>query len=166
SGGEGNDTIAAGGGIDVVDGGAGDDEIEGGVGTDDIFGGTGNDSLDGGSGTDILDGGAGDDWLAGGTNHDTLIGGLGDDTLEGNSGNDIFVFADEFGTDFIEDFNDGAGSDQIDLSAVTGITDFDDLINNHLTTDANGNTIISDGINSITLNGVEVMSLMADDFIF
>jgi Ca2+-binding RTX toxin-like protein len=83
--------------------------------------------LDGGAGNDTLTGGAGNDTLRGGTGNDTLTGGGGSDTLSGGAGNDIFICqADATGaiTDYIQDFGDSAGNqDIIDLSAVVnGIT--------------------------------------------
>ena len=59
-GGDGNDTILAGG---VVFGGAGNDTITASSADDDLFGGDGDDVIDAGSGSDDLFGGDGDDLL-------------------------------------------------------------------------------------------------------
>ena len=117
---------------------------------------------------DVLEGSSVDDLLIGLAGSDTLIGFLGDDTLEGGSDNDIFVFEDNFGQDLIADFF--PGMDVIDLSGVTNITDFDDLLANHIDTNADGALVIFDGDNTITLNPssspIDPATLTADDFIF
>ena len=76
----------------------------------------------------------------------------GDDTLTGSSGQDLFVFSQPIGNDAIYSFN--ASDDQIDLIGYAGFASFDD-VKSHLTTDANGNAVITlaDG-QSITLYGV------------
>ena len=88
----------------------------------------------------------------------------GDDTLTGSSGQDLFVFSQPIGDDAIYGFN--AGDDQIDLIGYAGFTSFDD-VKNHLTTDINGNAVITlaDG-QSITLFGVAADSLSASNFVF
>ena len=117
---------------------------------------------------DLLEGSSIDDLLIGLAGSDTLIGFLGDDTLSGGSDNDIFEFDDNFGQDVIADFE--LGSDRIDLSDVTNITDFDDLLANHIDTNADGALVIFDGDNTITLNPssspIDPATLTADDFIF
>ncbi|MCR9292459.1 MAG: hypothetical protein NXI32_07060 [bacterium] len=57
-GGDGNDTIIAGGGNAILYGGEGSDTIQGGTGRDILIGGLGRDSLIGGDGDDLLIGGA------------------------------------------------------------------------------------------------------------
>ncbi|MEO1674198.1 MAG: S8 family serine peptidase [Pseudomonadota bacterium] len=186
SGGAGNDIINAGVGDDQVDGGTGDDTIEGGSDQDVINGGAGNDVITDSSGADTIDGGdgndninsgnladsvmgaAGNDTLDGRVGDDRLDGGTGDDLLTGGSGDDTFIFAGFFGDDVITDFAAGAGSDDvIDLSGVGGITDFADLMANHLTTDAvTGDALITNGGDTIRLAGVAVGDLVSTDFIF
>jgi len=92
-------------------------------------------------------------------------GGAGDDRLYGNFNWDIFVFEDGFGNDIIKDFNVPNRYEKIDLSGVSSITDFSDLMNNHLSTIA-GNAVITDGSNTITLEGVNAAALTDNDFIF
>lgn len=117
---------------------------------------------------DVLEGSSVDDLLIGLAGSDTLIGFLGDDTLSGGSDNDIFEFDDNFGQDVIADFE--LGSDRIDLSDVTNITDFDDLLANHIGTNSDGALVIFDGGSTITLNPsappIDPATLTADDFIF
>jgi len=187
-GGGGNDTITDIGGSDHIDGGDGDDLIVLGINAftgvndrDTVFGGAGNDTLNGfNNNINVLDGGSGDDILIGSQAGDTLIGGNGNDVLSGNNlimitadrsfdQRDHFIFADGFGNDIIVDFDTRSNffrNDQLDLSAVTNITDFDDLVANHLFIDIFGNAVITDDSNTITLQGVSSDSLMAGDFIF
>ena len=97
--------------------------------------------------------------------NDTLNGGQGNDELTGNAGSDTFVFDNGFGRDVITDFDATDNNEDIDLSAVSGITSFSDLVANHLST-VNGNAVITDGSNSITLVGVSTSQLHAQDFDF
>ncbi len=119
AGGDGDDTINAGGGMDQVHGGGGDDVIDGGAGRDKLYGEAGDDTLKGGAGNDVLKGGDGDD---------TLEGGADGDWMQGGAGADTFVFAPgsapSIGSDSIGDFT--SGEDKIDLSAFSGVS-FDDL---------------------------------------
>lgn len=157
--GTGDDTAMGRGGADRISGGAGDDRILGGVG---------NDRLVGQGGTDTLDGGTGQDRIVGGAGADRIIGGQGNDTMAGGAGADTFVFGNRDGNDRVTGF--AAGSDRIDLSRVSEITDADDLAQNHIRT-RNGNVIIDmhDG-SSITLVGVTENDLhragYEDNFIF
>lgn len=108
----------------------------------------GNDTLIGAGGSDILRGGDGNDILDGGEGGNSLTGGLGDDG---------FVFADNWGIDSIADF-DAADTEYIDLSAVTGITDFADLVANHAREAASGLEIY-DGANVIRITGFHLTDL-------
>lgn len=80
-------------------------------------------AISGTSGDDVLNGTSGDDIILGLEGNDTITGGLGDDTMVGGSGNDTFVFNDlseiTANTDHITDFSI---DDQIDISAITGLT--------------------------------------------
>ena len=161
----GNDTVHGGDGNDSLYGEDGDDVLHGDNGWDVMFGGTGNDTMYGGLLGDLLRGEAGDDALHGESGWDLLDGGAGNDLLSGGSGNDIFVFSDGFGSDTITDF--ASGLDRIDLSGVSGITDWNDLTASHLTTGANCAVIIVDGANSIELSGItSTDQIQAMDFIF
>lgn len=158
-----SDTIRGLAGADRLSGASGNDKLRGDGGNDVLSGGDGNDRLTGGGGNDLLDGGAG---------RDTLDGGAGKDHMTGGAGNDIFVFANNFGKDVITDFSSADGED-IDLSAVSAITDFADLIADHLAVDAvTGFAKIVVGANQILLAGVLVSDIgvgniySAADFIF
>lgn len=89
---------------DHFTGGSEDNQLIGNLGDDTLLGGDGVDRLYGNTGADFLDGGVGNDFLFGGKNDDVLAGGEGFDRLEGGRGSDIFVFADNGGTDRIFDY--------------------------------------------------------------
>ena len=143
-----------------------DDSLIGSDGNDTLLGEGGNDTLIGNAGSDNLIGGDGNDLIQGGSGFDTLDGGEGDDVLTGNFNWDIFVFNGEFGNDTITDFDQSNTFERIDLSGITEIESFDDLIQNHLGNNEDGNAVITVGDNSITLLGVSAESLIANDFIF
>lgn len=113
NGGEGVDTIAAGGGNDIIIGGLGADKLDGGTGFDTVsyFGSvdgvvvdlvaqtatgghatgdiiSGFENATGGDGNDTLTGNAGANVLSGGGGVDTIHGGDGDDTVSGGAGAD------------------------------------------------------------------------------
>ncbi|MEL6379914.1 MAG: choice-of-anchor Q domain-containing protein [Pseudomonadota bacterium] len=172
---DGDDRLFGGAGFDTLLGNDGNDQLAGDANADNLFGGAGNDTLLGGQGldrlfgelgNDVLDAGIGNDVIFAGAGFDTLIGGEGDDRLFGNFNWDIFVFADNFGNDTIFDFDVANAFERIDLSGVTGIIDFTDLLDNHLSENANGDAVITDGTNSITVLGVAMGDLTAGDFVF
>jgi Ca2+-binding RTX toxin-like protein len=172
----GSDTLTGGAGRDTLDGGKGRDKLLGGTGADSLKGGGAGDTLRGGKGDDrmwghagrdrmlgdsnddMLNGGSGADVLLGGKGRDSLSGGKGGDILSGGSGGDRFVFAAEHGRDVITDFT--IGQDQIQL-AFKGAS-FDDLVLKSLGSDAR----IITGEGSVTLIGVTLADLSADDFLF
>lgn len=162
--------LSAGSGKDVLEGKAGGDRLNGGAGADLLKGGNGKDQIVGGSGNDTLIGGAGRDVLNGGAGNDLLVGGSGNDRLNGGAGADDFQFANKFGQDIIFGFS-AANREDIDLSNVTSITGFKDLINNHLV-NAGGTAQIKVGQNTILLKGVAFKDVgvgelySADDFLF
>jgi serralysin len=178
-GGTGDDTMLGGGGFDRLFGQTGDDVLYGGdtydslfgqEDNDQLYGQTGNDVLWGGQGNDLLDGGADDDLLIGGAGFDTLLGSTGNDTLTGAFNADTFIFTDfggGFGNDVITDFDANNSLENIDLSRVSGIADFNDLVANHMT-QIGANVVIDDGSsNTITLQNVLLTDLLdGTDFIF
>jgi serralysin len=154
----GTDTLVGGNGGDSLDGGAGDDALDGGNGDDSLAGGAGDDELNGGNGGDSLAGGAGDDALDGGNGRDTVNGGTGDDVLTGGNGPDQFVFNAGFGDDVITDFKD---NDRIQFD--------DELFESPeavlmASEQVGENTVITAGTNTVTLLGVQLSSLQANDF--
>jgi hypothetical protein len=87
-----------------------------------------DDYITGGNGDDTVFGKGGDDVIVGGNGKDLISGGRGDDELWGNNGKDTFVYAKDYGTDTIFDFQDRL--DKIDVSAFgfgNGGPDFSDV---------------------------------------
>lgn len=151
---------------DVLRGDVGDDLLLGGKRADQLFGGGGADRLLGESGNDRLSGGKGNDTLLGGAGRDTLSGDRGHDVLRGDGGADIFVFKGSFGRDRIVDFDPDLAGERIDLSGVSQIRNFRDLVANHLS-EVRGDALIEAGAgNSIRLTGVAADDLGANDFLF
>ena len=121
----------------------------------------GDDSLTGRAGDDRIYGGEGNDTIDGGAGEDRIVGGGGDDSLTGGADADTFVFGESHGNDTITDFADG--TDIIDLSALDGVTQLNDLT----ITDVGGNAVITTSTgNTITLTGVSSSDLDASDFVF
>ena len=109
-----------------------------------------------------IDIGTCNDIVRGGSGNDTVLGGEGNDLVLGDGGDDsdTFVFGTSHGNDTITDFTDG--EDTIDLSALTGITQFSDL-----TVTAEGNdVVISTGQGTIRLEGAEFNDIDEDDIVF
>jgi Ca2+-binding RTX toxin-like protein len=164
---DGDDVLRGKNGDDVLDGGSGSDLLFGDSGADLLKGGSGADALDGGQGDDILMGGDGVDVLNGGANNDRLMGGAGADVLLGGSGDDVFVFERGGGRDMVLDFRTGpSGGDVIDMRAFWDINSFEELSGmigrnwmGHVVIDAGGG-------DSMTLAGVTLSQLSADDFLF
>ena len=159
----GNDVVIVGEGDSVIATFQGDDVVIGGEGRDAISGGEGNDWLQGNEGDDTIFGNRGDDVIFGGEGDDRLEGGAGRNFLHGGAGADTFVFGPSAGDNTIADFTDG--EDLIDLSAITGISGFDDL-----PITADGNAAVIDltqyGGGTIRLENVDVADLEAADFLF
>ena len=161
-----NDSFSAGGGNDTLSGGDGNDVLSGSRGNDRLNGGTGQDELFGQGGRDRLYGDDGRDKLYGGSGKDWLFGGKGNDLLTGGEGADRFVFRSSFGDDVITDFDVDSNREKIDLRKVRQIADFDDLMESHISRDGR-DLVIDDGRgNTITLQGVSLTDLSADDFLF
>lgn len=156
SGGNGNDLLNGGGGRDILRGGDNNDRLLGGKSKDKLFGENGNDRLEGGDDNDILNGGGG---------RDRLDGGLGNDLLIGGGGTDRFIFDDLSGSDTIRGFNSKNNKEKIDLSNVTGITDFADLAANHMN-QVGAHVVIDDGTISITVENVLLGDMNNGDFLF
>ena len=131
---------------------------------DELIGSDDPDIMIGGLGNDVLLGGAGDDRLDGATGDDRLIGGTGDDMLIGDPGDDLFVFRQGDGDDSIADFVTGAGSDDVIDLTDFGFADLADVLNR--ATDSGADTVIALDIeDSVTLLGVDLAALDADDFL-
>lgn len=163
----GNDTVSGGNGADTIKGGGGNDKLSGDDGNDALFGDGGRDTLLGAAGNDKLNGGGGNDVLRGGGGRDRLEGAGGDDTLMGQGGNDRFIFKGNFGDDTIVDFTTKGRKEKIDLKKIAEISSFNDLTQNHLSENADGDAVISDDDgNTITLIDIAMADLSANDFLF
>jgi len=79
---------------------------------------------------------------------------------------DRFDFADGFGMDVITDFDPGFGGETIGLAGIGAITDYADLMANHLSQD--GPDVVIDDLagNSITLENTAIADLHSADFDF
>ncbi|MCI4662832.1 MAG: hypothetical protein MRY63_13555 [Neomegalonema sp.] len=146
-----------------------DDTLVGSDGDDYFLGGIGNDTLIGGGGaSDRLLGQAGDDNIAGGAGLDRIDGGAGDDTLAANNADgsgdgvrDQFLYTDDaFGHDLIIDFEDGL--DRIYLLGLDAVDSFADL---GIANDGFGNVVVTVGVQSITLSGMDASDITSADFI-
>ncbi|MBB1250710.1 M10 family metallopeptidase C-terminal domain-containing protein [Rhizobium sp. G21] len=122
------------------------------------------DTLFGTDSDDFLQGFKGNDTIYAFGGNNTLDGGGGGDTLWGDVGADTFRFASKSGRDIIFDFTE-SDKDRIDLSRVSEISNYRDLVKNHLKDEGDAVIRISNG-NSITLDGVDAGGLDRGDFIF
>jgi Ca2+-binding RTX toxin-like protein len=139
------------------------------------FSGVENFHITSGGAEDVITTGGGADIIVAGGGDDFINGGGGNDTMTGGVGIDEFFFTDGFGTDVIKDFDiSNTGDDDIiSLENVSNITNWADLIGlqnggtdlGHLT-EVDGNAVISDGTDTITLEGVSMSALQESDFIF
>ena len=153
-------------GSDVANGAGGNDIIVGHGGGDRIRGGNGNDDLFGGAGRDDLYGQNGSDWLDGGGGGDFLDPGRGRDILEGGAGDDDFIFGDAYGVNWIRDFDANSTREDIDLRAVTAITDYRTLKQTFMQQDG-AHVVIDDnaGTKIIVMN-TDIADLDRTDFLF
>lgn len=184
NGGDGDDTLSGDAGNDLLKGASGNDVLDGGLGNDTLRGLAGRDRLNGGDhsdrlygggkrdfllgedGNDFLHGEAGNDVLKGGKGRDVLVGGAGNDLLVGNGGADTFVFDDMIGADRIRGFAATNDAEKIDLSQVTAITDYTDLVDNHMAQVGVDVVITAAPGETITLLGVDIDDLGQGDFLF
>ena len=115
--------------------------------------------------------GASDTTLSGTSGNDVIVGNGIANTFTGGAGDDVFVFEAGFGADTIADFN-ASNAEKIDLTEISGITDFVDLTTNHLSDNSGTARITLDSGNTIDLTGITVgqigtaLDYSADDFLF
>ena len=123
------------------------------------------DNLVGSAAADLIYGEAGRDWIHGRAGADMIDGGKGRDHLWGQAGADVFSFGAGNGRDDIMDFSLRQG-DRIDLSQISSITGFQDLVQHHLY-DSNGSAyIVIDGKDDILIRNVDPNHLTEGNFIF
>lgn len=131
-----------------------------------IVGNDGQNRIRGRFGDDDLRGGAGKDELCGGHGRDVLRGGAGNDRLFGGAGADVFVFTDWSGRDRIDDFSATPRGDRLDLSRVSAIDAWNDLLAHHLSIDG-GDLLIDLGSGGeIRLSGLAPDDLTAENILF
>ena len=190
-GGAGNDVLIGGAGADTLIGGLGDQDAAsyqdaqlavivnlalGGTGGDAagdtyngieyVYGSAFNDVIIGDNAINRLTGGAGNDNLDGAGGNDYLLGDAGNDVLTGGAGADVFVFNAGFGNDTITEFWAGLGrTDRAWFQGVTGISNYADVLS-HAQDTAAGVLITVAGQGSLTLSGLTIAQLNADDFLF
>lgn len=117
-----------------------------------VFGGAGNDVLLGANGNDTLRGGAG---------NDRLDGGRGNDLLQGGADADRFIFSNWYGRDRINDFTH---QDVIDLTKLSGVSDYTDLRDNHMSNSSGGDVVITVGTDRLVIEGYTMAQLTSADF--
>ena len=123
-----------------------DDTLKGKGGNDTISADKGNDKLHGKGGDDSLYGEVGKDKLWGNGGRDYLDGGTGNDQLWGGAGADRFVFKTKYDKDTINDFKTGdlLNHDTVLLGGLKSVTDYADLVENHMR-QAGKNVVIDGG---------------------
>lgn len=99
--------------------------------------------------------------------NDRMLSFGGDDVFNGGLGNDTFVFADGWANDAVADFGSADGNEDIlDLSAISDISGYVDLVLNHSNFWDFDNTLtISVGSNTVTLDGyvgTDIFGLILD----
>jgi serralysin len=147
------------------------DTFEISVGDDDgggsiILGTKKNNTLYGADAAETLRALGGKDKIFAGDGGDTIEGGAGRDLLWGEAGADIFKFGNKNGMDDIKDFSLADG-DRIDLSGVSAISSYTDLIDNHFFSYKGDAYIKVSAGNDILVVGIDAADLMSEgNFIF
>lgn len=114
-----------------------------------------------------LTGNSGANTLIGNSAANVLNGLGGNDRLIGGGGADTFVFSQGGKKDTVADFQvSGSDHDVVDLQGLVSVTDFADLVANHLS--QNGTTAVINGGNGdvLWLLNVTLTDLTADHFLF
>jgi hypothetical protein len=106
--------------------------------------------------------------IIGSAGDDTISGGAGDDTISGGAGDDTFGFFVGAGQDTLTDFAAGQGTeDVLDLSEFSALTELADVLALASQVNSDADTLIDLGNgDTITLQGVQMSDLHADDFAF
>jgi Ca2+-binding RTX toxin-like protein len=133
--------------------------------TENLSGSNFNDALIGDDFNNRLSGIDGNDTLSGLGGIDYLVGGTANDTMTGGAGADVYVFNLASGRDTITDFWAGTGrTDRIQF--VDGqLSNFAGVLTQAANT-SHGVVINISADDSLTLTGVQISQLRADDFLF
>jgi Ca2+-binding RTX toxin-like protein len=126
---------------------------------------TGLAAIDGGKGNDKIYGSRFADNLRGGDGADVLVGYRGNDVLSGGKGGDTFVFNPNFGHDRITDFTVSGSEQDVIRFSKSVFVNFADVIDDAAQKGA-AVVITVDASNSLTLDGVSLAALSANDFTF
>ncbi|MGR3433450.1 MAG: hypothetical protein ACU0CO_00970 [Shimia sp.] len=117
-------------------------------------------------GIENITGSAGDDFLGGDDGNNVISTGGGSDSIYGRGGADVFVFEDD-DTATSNYVGDMTSLDTIDLSDISAITSFNDLLENHLTESDDGFAMIfwenGEANSTIELAEVTVAQVIGDD---
>jgi Ca2+-binding RTX toxin-like protein len=131
-----------------------------------VLGSNWNDKIQGNDLVNRLNGGAGNDVIDGAGGNDYLLGDIGNDTLKGGAGADVFIFDAGFGKDTILDFWAGAGrTDRLWLTN-TDLHNYADVMSHTVDTVEGLVITVNSGQDNITLAGIHLPQLNADDFLF
>jgi Ca2+-binding RTX toxin-like protein len=152
--------------VNLTSGGAGG-EAQGDTysGIEYVYGSEFNDAITGDQAINRLTGGGGNDLLNGAGGSDYLLGEAGNDSLTGGAGADVFVFNQGMGNDIIADFWAGSGrTDRVWLQGLS-MSSFANVLANAQNT-AGGVVITLAGQGTLTLAGITIAQLNADDFLF
>ena len=114
-----------------------------------IRGGDGDDVIWASKGDNLLFGDAGNDRIVGASGNDVIVGGTGNDTMHGGGGNDMFTFCGNWGSDTVEQLEDG--------EVTLWFADGDESKWNKET------LTYTDGENSVSVKGVTTVSLKFGD---
>jgi Ca2+-binding RTX toxin-like protein len=126
---------------------------------------TGLEAIDGGKGNDKVYGSRFADNLRGGDGADVLLGYNGNDILSGGRGGNTFVFNPNFGHDRITDFTVSGAEQDVIRFHKSVFANFAEVID-HATQKGSAVVITVDTNNSLTLDGVSLAALSANDFTF
>ena len=131
---------------------------------DTLTGDGGANAIRGLAGNDTINGGGGADQLLGNDGNDTINGGTGDDTLDGGADDDLFIFEDGTGTDRVNNFAAGAGSDDVADIQAFSFADFAAVL--AAANDVGANVEIQLDVDDLLiLTGLQEAQLHEDDFL-
>ncbi|MCC8421041.1 polyurethane esterase [Photorhabdus thracensis] len=126
-----------------------------------VTGNDGNDTLTSKTSGSWLFGLDGDDTLIGFGNNNVFVGGEGNDVLKSQGNNNTFLFSGDFGQDIVYGYNK---TDKLVFLGTEGSSDEKSSYLDHATM-VDNNLVFTFGQNSVTLVGVSMDSLFADNII-